>query len=309
METCDQPINLRVCVSCGHSAGDNPIYIKETYEMGRLIAQMGFRLDYGFSNSGVMGAVAKGVLDEWEKNNKKKYPNISPIVGVTTEQYYNLYPKDEFLEKITEIVLTDTIENRKKKLFDADIIVFAPGGVGTLDELAYDCVAMQDGFIKTKPFIFYNINGFFYNILEFLKDMVNTKFAEPIPFIVVDNNKELEIVFRLLKLRYNSCESFKEAYYHARKLAFEMPYFIKKINKRTSVETLLAKMMEIEQNGTYQQKKQLQNKIEQAYLEKEINRMRKRLSIAEQNSKVVAKKLAKLQTSQQNSSTNKKAKT
>ena len=159
MSNCENKnTNLRVCVSGGHSSGNDPIYEEQTYEMGRLIAKLGFRLDYGFSDSGVMGAVAKGVLDEYETHKDKYYTEVSPIVGITTQEYYNLYQKNEVLEKVTNVVVTDTIENRKKKLFDADIIVFAPGGVGTLDELAYDCVAMQDGFIKTKPFIIYNIN-------------------------------------------------------------------------------------------------------------------------------------------------------
>ena len=63
MDNCEKisKSNLRVCVSGGHSAGNDPVYENETYEMGRLIAKMGFYLDYGFSNSGIMGAVAKGV--------------------------------------------------------------------------------------------------------------------------------------------------------------------------------------------------------------------------------------------------------
>lgn len=288
--------NLRVCVSGGHSSGDDPIYEQETYEMGRLIAKLGFRLDYGFSNSGVMGAVAKGVLDEWETH-KELYDGISPIVGITTQEYYDLYEKDALLEKVTDVVLTDTIENRKKKLFDADIIVFAPGGVGTLDELAYDCVAMQDGFIKTKPFIVYNINGFFYHILEYLKEMVKSGFAQPVPFIVVDNNEELEIAFRLLKLRYNDCESFKEAYYHARQLAYELPYFIKKKVGKVWVEHLISEMQNIEQNGTMEQKRALHDEIEKAYLEKEIARMYDRLAKAGRDTAVVSDKLTKLKNS------------
>ncbi|MBE6454558.1 MAG: hypothetical protein E7017_06745 [Alphaproteobacteria bacterium] len=299
MENCEpKNNNLRVCVSGGHSSGDDPIYEQETYEMGRLIAKLGFRLDYGFSNSGVMGAVAKGVLDEWNQHKDEFYKEVSPIVGITTQEYYNLYQKDELLEKVTNVVVTDTIENRKKKLFDADIIVFAPGGVGTLDELAYDCVAMQDGFIETKPFIIYNINGFFHHILEYLKEMVRSGFAEPVPFIVVDNNEELEIAFRLLKLRYNECESFKEAYYHARKVAYELPYFIKKKVGKVWVEHLIAEMDDIELNGSKEQKEKLRDEIERAYLEKEIARMYDRLAKTGRDTAVVSEKLTKLKNSQ-----------
>ena len=199
------------------------------------------------------------------------------------------------LEKVTNVVLTDTIENRKKKLFDADIIVFAPGGVGTLDELAYDCVAMQDGFIKTKPFIIYNINGFFYHILEYLKEMVNTGFAEPVPFIVVDNNEELEIAFRLLKIRYNKCENTKQAYANARQLVYELPYFYKRRSlNRVFVEDIWEEMQNIRTNANESENKMLDEEIETAYLEKEIERMYDRLARTGKSTAIVSDKLTRL---------------
>ena len=289
------PKNMRVCVSGGHHDGSDPAYVEECYKLGAKIAKMGFRLDYGFSNSGVMGAVARGVLDNWKERQEKYYGDVTPIVGVTTKEYYELYEKDEFLQQISEVVLEDTLENRKIRLLEADIVVFAPGGVGTLDELAYDCVAMQDGFLKVKPFIIYNIDGFFYHILEFLKSIAATGFAAPVPFIVVDDSEELEIAFRLLKLRYNECADGKEAYAHARQLAYELPYFIKKkIDSSVHVEDIIADMDNISRNGTAEQQSALKNEIEQAYLEKEIERMYDRLAKTGRDTAVVSDKLTRL---------------
>ncbi|MBR1915236.1 MAG: LOG family protein [Alphaproteobacteria bacterium] len=287
--------NLRVCVSGGHQNGADPAYVKESYKLGEKIAKMGFCLDYGFSNSGVMGAVARGVMENFEKNKDKYVDGALPIIGVTTKEYYDLYEKDEFLENISEVVIEDSLEARKKRLLAADIVVFAPGGVGTLDELAYDCVAMQDGFLQSKPFIIYNINNFFFHILETLKELASSGFAARVPFIVVDNAWALEIAFRLINARTIECADGMEAYANARQLAYEMPYFIKrKLSSNLYVEDLIAEVDNIRQNGTEVQKQYLAGEIDQAYLEKEIERMYDRLARNGKDIGIITDKLSDL---------------
>ncbi len=282
---------LRVFVAGGSRAGADEIYVEEAYNLGRQIARMEFKLDFGLSSNGIMGAVARGVLDGW-KHNKDK---ASAIQGITTKEYYNLYQSDEIISQIEDVIVAQTLEERKQKLLNADFVVFAPGGVGTLDELAYDCVAMQDGLLPVKPFILYNVNGFFHHLVEYLKYIAIEGFADPIPFIVVDDSNELSIVFRLLKLRYKKTDSTKDAYAQARKLIYELPYFIKKkTDSSVHVEDIIENMQEIENHGSLKEQNDLANEIEQAYLEKEIERMYDRLAKTGRDTSIVSDKLTNL---------------
>lgn len=284
---------IRVFVAGGSRSGNDTAYAQEAYNLGKKIVKMEFKLDFGLSNSGIMGAVAKGVLDGWNKLQCKL--EGSPIQGITTKKYFDLYPNDDELINKMDIVVAKTLEERKQKLLESDFVVFAPGGVGTLDELAYDCVAMQDGMLPMKPFIIYNINGFFHHLLEFLKYIAQEGFANPVPFIVVDNNEELEIAFRLLKKRYIKCADGQEAYANARQLVYELPYFIKqKLSYNLEVEDCIAKMRQINTSGTYQERTVLRNEIETAYLEKEISRMYDRLAKTGRDTGNVSEKLTKL---------------
>lgn len=282
---------LRVFVAGGSRSGHDDIYVEEAYNLGKQIAKMEFKLDFGLSSTGIMGAVARGVLEGW---NKKKC-KTTPIQGITTKEYYSLYETDEILNQVEDVIVAQTLEERKQKLLNADFVVFAPGGVGTLDELAYDCVAMQDGFLQIKPFILFNIEGYFHHLVEYLKSMAAQGFADPMPFIIVDNSNELSIVFRLLKLRYKKGNTTAEAYAATRQLIYELPYFFKKkVDNTVFVENIIADMEQTSLHGTAEDRQKLADEIEKAYLEKEIERMYDRLAKTGRDTSVVSDKLTAL---------------
>ena len=86
---------IRVFVAGGSRSGNDEIYAHEAYQLGKKIVEMDFKLDFGLSNSGIMGAVARGVLDGWEEHNSSQ--EGCPIQGITTEKYFSLYPNDDEL--------------------------------------------------------------------------------------------------------------------------------------------------------------------------------------------------------------------
>lgn len=285
---------IRVFVAGGSRGGHNPIYVKEAYTLGKKIVEMGFKLDFGLSNSGIMGAVARGVMDAWNEKQHCVSPAF-PIQGITTAEYYKLYDSDDKMFKHINVIFAKTLEERKRRLLNADFVVFAPGGVGTLDELAYDCVAMQDGLLQKKPFILYNINGYFHHLLEFLKSISNKGFSDPVPFVVVDNDFELEVAFSLLKNRYDKYCDGDKVYDNTRQLVYELPYFIrqKQLSGKEVID-IIRDVCSIRGLGNDDEKAELDTKIETAYLEKEIERMYDRLAKAGRDTSVVSYKLSRL---------------
>lgn len=285
---------IRVFVAGGSRGGNNPLYIRETYNLGKKIVEMGFKLDFGLSNSGIMGAVARGVMDAWNTKQNCKVPDF-PIQGITTAEYFKLYDSEDELIKHINVIFAKTLEERKQRLLDADFVVFAPGGVGTLDELAYDCVAMQDGLLQKKPFILYNIGGFFHHLLEFLKSIANKGFSDPVPFIVVDNDFELEVAFSLLKAQHKNDDT-SHVYDDARELVYELPYYIKRRqeSKRLEVIDIVREVQGVRAFGSEEEKAALNSEIETAYLEKEIERMYDRLAKTGRDTSVVSYKLSRL---------------
>ena len=282
----------RVFVAGGSHSGYGPLYLREAFNLGKKIAEMGFSLNFGLSGSGIMGAVAQGVFNGWMR---KQYKGPLPIQGITTAEYLKMVQSHQFVEKIQDIVISHSLEERKNNLLKSDFVVFAPGGLGTLDELAYACLAMQDGFLPYKPFVFLNVAGYYYHILEYLKEIHAKGFSSPMPFIVVENSFEAGVAFDMLRYYFSETPKYKEVVQaRVATITYQLPYVIKQ--KRQHPSLSVPKLLKQIQNNPVKLDRKLSACVQKAYLKSEIRRTYGRLRKTGRDTAYVSKKLRGLKT-------------
>ena len=154
----------RVTVFCGSSLGTEQIFEEKAKLLGQKLALEKIELVYGGAKVGLMGAVADGVL--MEKGN---------VIGVLP---IFLKSKEIAHENLTELILVDTMHERKTKMNDlCDGVIALPGGFGTLEEFFEMLTWGQLGLHK-KPIGILNINGFYDALITLLNTMVTHGFLK-----------------------------------------------------------------------------------------------------------------------------------
>ncbi len=144
-----------ICVYCGSSDKTNSTYIEAAYEMGTVIANRGLRLVYGAGSTGLMGAVANGVLE-----------NGGEVIGVMPEIFNTPTLAHNGL---TRLEIVGDLHQRKARLAElADAFIALPGGFGTLEELFEILTWAQIG-LHQKPVGLFNINRYFDPLLELVE--------------------------------------------------------------------------------------------------------------------------------------------
>jgi uncharacterized protein (TIGR00730 family) len=154
-----------VCVYCGSGPGTNPRFVEAAIAFGKTLAEDGIRLVYGGGSIGLMGAVAKSVLDHG-----------GAVTGIIPEF---LTARENALKRVQELIVTPDMHERKRLMFEhSDAFVALPGGIGTLEELVEQLTWQQLG-RHTKPVLLANIDGFWEPLLALLAHMRETEFIRP----------------------------------------------------------------------------------------------------------------------------------
>ena len=141
----------------------------KVYETGRLIASKGYTLIYGVGDVGMMGAAYNGARSVGGK-----------VLGVTIPKLLARQCADPSIFKRGELKLVDTLEERKKIMVTrSDVVLVAPGGWGTLDEIGTLGVRFKIAEWPAKPVIFLNYNHYWDGVLKFMGQMVKDKAVRP----------------------------------------------------------------------------------------------------------------------------------
>lgn len=170
-----------ICVYCGSRFGTDPAYKQAATDLGKSIADNGWRLVYGAGDVGLMGTVADATQNAGGET-----------FGVIPE---HLLKWEVGKRDLTSFIITENMHERKKVMYmNSDAIVVLPGGAGSLDEL-FEVLTWRQLGLHEKPIYLLNVEGYWAPLLALLDHVIEQGFADASLrdyFAVVDTVERLE---------------------------------------------------------------------------------------------------------------------
>lgn len=149
---------MNITVYLGSIEGKNPAFKQAVAELGNWIGTSGNSLVYGGSKTGLMGVLAKSVLDAG-----------GAVTGVETQFFVDANVQYEGLSEL--IVMRDMAERKTKMIQLGDAFIAFPGGTGTLEEITEIMSKLSLDQLDA-PCILYNLNGYYNGLKELLENMI-----------------------------------------------------------------------------------------------------------------------------------------
>ncbi len=155
----------RVCVFCGSSSGAIADFAEAARLLGHLLAGREITLVYGGSSFGLMGELARAVLD-----------GGGEVIGVTPSF---LLEKEKPMGGLVDLRVVSSMHERKALMENlSDGFIALPGGLGTLEEF-FEIVTWAQLGMHGKPCGLLNVFGYYDKLIEFLDAAVEQLFIKP----------------------------------------------------------------------------------------------------------------------------------
>lgn len=154
--------NKKICVFCGSNAGADSKTQQALKTLAEYLVKNDDTLVYGGGRLGLMGMLYEDV----SKRNGK-------VIGIIPKIL-----EDHAIEPVgqTELIHVSDMSDRKKQMIElSDCFVVFPGGLGTMEEFFQTYSWFQLGIVQ-KPIILVNIDGYYNDLINFLKYSAETGF-------------------------------------------------------------------------------------------------------------------------------------
>jgi uncharacterized protein (TIGR00730 family) len=154
----------RICVFCGSSPGAKPEYGEAARQLGLALVERGIELVYGGGRIGLMGQIARTVLEAGGK-----------VIGVIPRQ---LVERELAFTQASELRVVGSMHERKALMAElADGFIALPGGLGTIEELFEVLTWAQLG-IHRRPCGLLDVAGYYRPLMEFVDHAVQEQFVD-----------------------------------------------------------------------------------------------------------------------------------
>lgn len=153
-----------ICIFSGSNMGNDEAYRLAAIELGEYMAQQNYRLVYGGSRMGLMGATANAAMAAGGE-----------VIGVMPT---GLFAGEMVHREVTELIEVDGMHSRKAKMAElADGFIALPGGFGTYEELFEVLCWLQIG-IHQKPIGVLNVKGYYDPLLNMIQSSATEGFVK-----------------------------------------------------------------------------------------------------------------------------------
>lgn len=151
---------MNIFFGCSSHSDIDDKYIKEASIISKEVSNLSYNLVIGgYSKDGMFSSILNNFKD-------KK-------VSLYTLKLYN----EEILDKNIEVHYVESTFDRTKSIYNAtDVLVFLPGGSGTLSEIF--SMLEEARTIKDKYIIIYNYDAYYNTLIKSLAFLINNKFND-----------------------------------------------------------------------------------------------------------------------------------
>lgn len=152
----------QVAIYCASSMPKRQSFIDEAKKLTETLILNQYGIVYGGANVGIMKIIADTALNA-----------NGHVIGVLPDVIADMERAHEGLKQMIRV---RDMHERKAKLDElSDVFIAFPGGFGTLDEITEAITWHQIG-LHQKKSIFYNIEGYYDGIQQFIQNGVSEGF-------------------------------------------------------------------------------------------------------------------------------------